>query len=121
MPDEEPRDRRMLEAGAARVVLVTAPGEQVAAELARGLVGAGLAACVNRIPGLRSTYVWKGAVEEESEVLLVVKTVAEALEPLAAWLADAHPYETPDCIALTPAEVERGYLSWWLAASRGAP
>ena len=107
--------------GAARVVLLTAPDEEVAAQLARGLVGAGLAACVNRVPGLRSTYVWKGAVEEESEVLLVVKTVAGSLEALAAWLADAHPYETPECIALTPSEVERGYLAWWLEATRGGP
>lgn len=111
----------MQSAGAARVVLVTAPDDTVAAALARGLVDAGLAACVNRIPGLRSTYVWQGAVEEDSEVLLVVKTVAESLEAVADWLANVHPYETPECIALTPSEVERDYLSWWLKAARRQP
>lgn len=99
-------------------MLVTAPDDEVAGTLARGLVEAGLAACVNRVPGLRSTYLWKGAVEDDPEVLLVVKTVAPSLEALAAWLAEHHPYETPECIALAPDEVERGYLDWWLDAAR---
>lgn len=103
-----------------RIALVTAPDEAVAERLARGLVGAGLAACVNRLPGVRSTYVWKGAVEEEGEVLLVIKTAEGALEALAAFLDEHHPYETPECITLAPAEVERGYLAWWRGAL-GAP
>ena len=108
----------MQPAGEARVVLVTAPDDEVASALARGLVEAGLAACVNRVPGVCSTYLWKGAVEEESEVLLVVKCRASSLEALAAWLEEHHPYETPECIALAPAAVERGYLAWWLDATR---
>jgi periplasmic divalent cation tolerance protein len=103
----------MLPAEHERLVLVTAPDEAVAGRLARGLVEAGLAACVNRVPGVRSTYVWKGEVEEAGEVLLLVKTDREALEGLAAYLAEHHPYETPECVTLAPAEVERAYLAWW--------
>ena len=105
----------MLPAEGERVVLVTAPDEERAAALAGGLVEAGLAACVSRVPGLRSTYVWKGSVEEDEEVLLVIKTRLDRLEELARYLGEHHPYEPPECISLAPAEVERAYLAWWRA------
>jgi periplasmic divalent cation tolerance protein len=62
----------------ARIVLTTAPDREVAERIARGLVERGLVACVNLVPGVRSIYRWKGAIEESDEVLLVAKTVADA-------------------------------------------
>ncbi|MBK7643540.1 MAG: divalent-cation tolerance protein CutA [Planctomycetes bacterium] len=99
----------------ARVVLVTAPEIGVARALARGLLERRLAACVNLLPGLESHYRWKGALESASEVLLLVKTRAAHLPRLEAFLAQEHPYECPECIALEPAHVERSYLEWLLA------
>ena len=58
------------------VVLVTAPSEVVASALAEQVVGAGLVACVNIVPGIRSVYRWQGAVESATEQLLVMKTTA---------------------------------------------
>ena len=95
-----------------RVVLVTAPDEDVGRRLARALVERRLAACANLIPGVRSIYRWDGEVRDEAEVLLVIKTVAGRISELEAALAELHPYDVPECIALEPASVEAKYLAW---------
>ena len=51
------------------LALVTFPGEEAAAELARRLLAEGLVACVNVVPGVRSLYPWEGAIQDETEVL----------------------------------------------------
>lgn len=94
--------------------LVTHPQEG-AERFARLLVEARVAACVNRLP-VASTYRWEGAVQEDAEVLLVVKTARERLGELERLLAGEHPYEVPELVCLAPARVERGYGAWWLAA-----
>ena len=96
-----------------RIVLITAPDEEIGARLARGLVEEQLAACVNRRGGWSSTYRWEGRVEEAEEVLLVVKTRASRLEALVRWLRRAHPYDVPECVALEPKAVEGAYAAWW--------
>ena len=99
----------------ARIAFVTAPDLEVGRRLARRLVEERLAACVNLLPGLVSIYRWQGAVEEDSEVLLVVKTRASKLAAVEALLEREHPYDCPECVALEPARVEARYLAWLLA------
>jgi periplasmic divalent cation tolerance protein len=101
----------------ARIVLVTAPDATVARDLAHGLVERRLAACVNLLPQVTSIYRWQGAVEEASEVLLVIKTNAARVDAIERWLADEHPYDVPECIALVPAQVEAKYLAWLMSES----
>jgi periplasmic divalent cation tolerance protein len=96
----------------ALLVLTTCPDEAAAERLARGLVAAGLAACVSRMPGLRSTYRWKGRMEDEPEVLLLIKTVATRFQELEMRLKSLHPYEVPEIIALPIAMGSSDYLSW---------
>lgn len=100
------------DASRARIVLVTAPDEAVARKLARALVDGRLAACVNLVPRVTSIYRWRDAVEEASEVLLVIKTTTERLPEIERTLAEQHPYDVPECIALVPEHVEATYLSW---------
>jgi periplasmic divalent cation tolerance protein len=107
--------------GAARVVLVTAPDLAVARDLARKLVEGRLAACVNLVPGLTSVYRWRDAVEEEAEVLLLIKTTADRLHEIERCLLVHHPYAVPECVALEPARVEERYLAWLTAAAHPAP
>lgn len=95
---------------AARIVLITHPPDG-AEGFARGLVERRLAACVNLLAA-RSVYRWDGAVQADDETLLVVKTDAARLEALKGHLADAHPYDVPECVAIEPAEVEARYLAW---------
>ena len=101
---------------AAHVVLITHP-EEGARDFARALVERRLAACVNLLPAT-SVYRWRDAIEEDPEVLLVVKTTAARLGDLERALAEDHPYDVPELVALTPAHVERAYLAW-LAGETG--
>jgi periplasmic divalent cation tolerance protein len=95
-----------------RVTLMTAPDADTAARIARALVEERLAACVNLVPGVRSIYRWRGKVEDEAEVLLVAKTRADRLGPLAKRLRELHPYELPELVALGDAGGLEEYLDW---------
>jgi len=102
-----------------RLVLTTVGDRESALELARPLVEEGLAACVTLLPGALSIYEWKGALEQEHECLLLIKTRAGRLRDLERALRERHPYALPEFIAFDPAEVERGYLSWVLDQTGG--
>lgn len=94
------------------MVLVTAPDAEVAERLARALVEERLAACVNVIPGVRSIYRWEGAIEEDAELLLLVKTHEARLDALAARVKELHPYALPEVLALAAAGGSAAYLDW---------
>ncbi|MBL8941350.1 MAG: divalent-cation tolerance protein CutA [Archangium sp.] len=106
---------------AVRVVLVTAPDEDVAAKLARTLVEERLIACANLIPKLRSIYRWEGAIHDEPEVLLVLKTQVALVERLIARVKSLHPYQVPEVLEVP---IERGfgkYLDWVVAETTPEP
>jgi periplasmic divalent cation tolerance protein len=94
------------------VVLTTCPDEATAEILARRLVEERLAACVNRVAGLRSTYWWQGQVQDDAEVLLIAKTSAGGVANLSARIQALHPYELPEVIALPIALGAERYLDW---------
>jgi periplasmic divalent cation tolerance protein len=94
------------------ICLSTAPDADSAATLATALVEARLAACVNSVPGLVSTYRWQGRVEQDGEVLLLIKTTRGRLPALQARLAELHPYELPELIAVEAAAGSAAYLDW---------
>jgi periplasmic divalent cation tolerance protein len=100
------------------VVLVTAPGVDDAARIARTLVEERLAACGNVVPGLRSIYRWQGAVQEDAEALLVLKTTRDRFEALRARVVALHPYEVPEVIALPVEAGSATYLAWIVAETR---
>lgn len=97
---------------AARVVLITTPDEACAREIARSLVEERLLACANIVPRVTSIYRWEGAVQEESEALLIGKTTEGRLAQLETRLSELHPYDVPECVAFAPARVEARYLAW---------
>ncbi len=95
-----------------RTVYVTAADEAQAAELASALLGRGLIACANLLPGMRSLYLWKGEVQDEPEVAMLLKTRQDRLEELIAALEDVHPYAVP-CVVAWPIEAgSEAYLAW---------
>jgi len=94
------------------VILTTCPDEATASRIARDLVESGLAACVSRLGPVHSTYRWQGALQDEPEVLLVIKTVSARYPELEMRLKSLHPYEVPEIIALPVAAIAAGYLSW---------
>lgn len=103
-----------------RLILVTAP-EGAASDLARRLVEARLAACVNILPGVTSVFRWEGRVQEEGEALLVLKTSTSAVEALREAVQELHPYDVPEFLVVP---VESGldrYLAWVAAETGGRP
>jgi periplasmic divalent cation tolerance protein len=100
------------------VALSTAPNMDTAAGIARVLVEEGLCACVNIVPGVRSIYLWDGEICDGSEVLCVLKTRSDKLEPLRERLVELHPYEVPELVVLDVAWGHEPYLSWIDASTR---
>ena len=94
------------------VVFSTFPDPDKAAEVARVLVGEQLAACVNVVQQVRSIYRWKGAVQDDAEVLAIIKTTSERQDALIARLVALHPYELPEAIALPIEGGHAPYLAW---------
>jgi len=97
---------------AARVVLTTAPNAEVGGLIARTLVEERLAACANVIPGVRSIYRWEGDIQDDPEVVLIVKTRADRCEALAARIKDLHPYDVPEVLVLPAVGGSASYLAW---------
>jgi len=95
-----------------RVVLVSGPDIETLAALARTLVEERLIACANLVDGVRSIFRWQGAVEDEREALAILKTTADRLEALSARVAELHPYEVPELLALPVVEGAEAYLEW---------
>ena len=96
-----------------RIILSNCPPDK-ADEIASHLVEERCAACVNTLPGVRSTYRWKGKVERDPETTLLVKTSAAALDRCVARLRELHPYEVPEIVVLTPdvAASFAPYVDW---------
>lgn len=102
----------------ARVLLCTFPDADSAAAVARRVVEDHLAACVNIVPGVRSIYRWQGEVQDDGEVLAVLKTATDKAERLARQLAALHPYDTPEVIVLPVEAGHADYLRWVVGATR---
>ena len=94
------------------VGFATIGSEEDGRRLARTLVEKGLAACVNIIPAVRSIYRWKGVMEEEQEVLLVIKTGEGHLEALKRAFRESHPYEVPELIVVPVVGGLEAYMEW---------
>ncbi len=97
---------------AALLCLTTCPDVEIAEQIAHALVEERLAACVNRVPGIASTYRWQGRIQNDAEVMLVIKTTRERFASLRERLLQLSPYATPELVALDIADGSPAYLDW---------
>ena len=95
----------------ARLVLSTVGTADDAKKLARLLVEEKLAACVSVTP-VDSYYSWQGAIVEDAERLLVIKTAAGRIAELERRLHELHPYAVPEFVVLEPEQLSAPYLAW---------
>jgi periplasmic divalent cation tolerance protein len=93
------------------VVLTTLPTREAAETIARALIEARLAACVQLVDGLRSIYRWQGRVEESTEIQLIAKTTPAASTSLVERLRALHPYDVPEILTLD-ATASAAYAAW---------
>ena len=100
------------------LILSTCPDAGTAQRLARALMEERLAACVSLLPGVVSTYRWQEKVERADEVQLLAKTTADRRDALMARLAELHPYELPEILAVETAAGLPAYLDWVAAETR---
>ena len=95
------------------IVVVTTVGEEERAlGIAHELVARRLAACVNVVPGLRTTYRWQGKICRDGEFLLLIKTVREEYPAVAAAIGELHGYELPEILAFEAGEAEERFVAW---------
>lgn len=96
----------------ALIVLTTVEKKEDGERLARLLVEAQLAACVQILPPITSVYRWEGSIQQAQEYLILIKTLRSAYPILETMLRREHPYETPEILAIAAENGVRDYLTW---------
>ena len=94
------------------VVVTSLPNTETAKNLARALVDARMAACVQLMGGIQSIYRWEGKICEEQEVLLSAKTTDSKWSEISAFIQSTHPYDLPEILAFSPEQYEKQYGKW---------
>lgn len=94
------------------IVMTTVPNADFGEDLARRIVAARLAACVQILPAMRSVYFWEDAVQADEENLLLIKTVPEKFAELEKFIQSNHSYSVPEIVAVAAEKVSASYLAW---------
>jgi len=94
------------------IALTTAPSAEVAERIGHSLVEERLAACANVVAGITSIYRWRGSMEREDEVLVILKTTRRGVPALERRVVELHPYEVPEVIVLPVDAGHAPYLAW---------
>ena len=105
-------------AAAAILVLTSLPDAETARRMARELVEARLAACVQIGAPVQSLYHWRERLETATEIPLAIKTRADAWPALARAIRERHPYELPEIVAVSLTDALPEYLDWIDAQTR---
>ncbi|HDQ25137.1 MAG TPA: divalent-cation tolerance protein CutA [bacterium] len=100
------------------VVFVTVDKKNRAKQITSHVLKKKLAACVNTIGRIDSSYWWKGKIEKSGELLLIMKTKKSLFKKLEAEIKKIHPYSVPEIISLDITAGNPGYLSWILAETK---
>lgn len=94
------------------IVYTTCPNDGVARAISHKVVGERLAACVHRHPAGTSVFEWEGKIEEDEEILLMIKTKEKLYSRLEAAILEEHPYDVPEIIAVSIDNGLPAYLRW---------
>ena len=95
-----------------QIALCTAPDKSTAEKLAKMMVQEKLAACVNIVPNISSIYQWQDQIEQEPEVLMIIKTESRLIADIGDLLEQEHPYEVPELISCNIEQASGSYLHW---------
>jgi periplasmic divalent cation tolerance protein len=98
----------------------TTDSREEASEIATALVERRLAACVQVVGPIRSTFRWEERVQEAEEFLLLCKMAGERLDEATALIEELHSYDVPEVLAFEVAGGSRSYLEWVVEATKSA-
>lgn len=101
------------------IVFITTPNEDESVKIAHALVSERLTGCVNIIKGVRSIYSWQGKIEDEAEVLMVLKTQEGLFDKLLKRVKELHSYTVPEVIAVPIIQGSEDYLKWLKEVTEG--
>lgn len=94
------------------LIYVTAPSEDVATQIASCLLEDKRIACANILPSMKSLYWWKGEIQKDTEVVLILKTVTSQFDSIAKKINKLHPYKCPCIVALPIDKGHSPFLQW---------
>ena len=94
------------------IILVTAASRRECKKIAKHLVEAKLAACVNITQGIESIYRWEGKIADDKEFLMLIKSTRELFPEVKHAISQIHSYHTPEIICLPIIDGSRNYLQW---------
>ena len=94
------------------LILCTCPTREAASAIATALLEERLAACVNQLPGVKSLYRWEGRVEDDDELMLLIKTTASQYPAVEAMIRSLHPNEVPEIIGIPLTIGSDAYFDW---------
>ena len=94
------------------IVFTTFANAEDAARVVRVLVEERLIACGNLLPGARSLYRWEGKIQDQPEVVVLMKSRKQDWTALISRLHELHPYQTPECVAVRIAAGAPAYMAW---------
>ena len=98
------------------IVLTTVGSAGEGESLARSIVEAKLAACVQILPQMTSVFSWEGQIQTDPEHLLLIKTLEEKFDELSAFIKERHSYDVPEIVAIPAEKVSEDYLKWVLTS-----
>ena len=94
------------------IINCTVENKKTALEIAKVLVQKKLIACCSIIPSVISVYEWKGELNQDNEVLMVMKTETELFGLIEKEIKSMHSYELPEIICIPINNGSRKYLDW---------
>lgn len=94
------------------IFYVTVPNLEEGKRIARLLVERNIVACVNIIKDIYSIYQWKNKIEENDEILLIIKTNESKSEDLIKLINEIHSYDVPECVGVKIEKGSKLYIDW---------
>jgi periplasmic divalent cation tolerance protein len=94
------------------IVVMTAPNKEEAVKIVRALLEEKLIACANIIDPVHSLFWWQNKIEEEKEVLAVMKSHGSLFKKLSERVRGLHSYDVPEILALPIVDGSQSYLDW---------
>ena len=94
------------------IVITTLPSKEEAEKLSEKLLKARLAACVNISSQMESLFHWKGQIDRQNEVLVIMNSRKQLFTKLSEWIMTHHPYDVPEILALPVLMGSDDYLNW---------